>query len=403
MTPDKTRVLLGLSGGVGSGVAGALLKNQGYDVTAAFVDVLGPRAKAQVQPPPETAPGRKSRSSLDTEAPPPPIPPSRCAEPRARAHVEEVAKKLEIPLHVIDGVGLFEAEVLDGTIHGALTSKAYLACFNCWARVRWRLLKQKAMELGIPWVATAHFAQISKDEGTGMLRLFQAAERSSDESHLLAHSSVEDLGRMLLPLGGLTRAMVQRLAAEFGVQDAREAGGGEGFVPQMEPDCMERQSVALAPYLESKIPKSLRQPGVVKNMSGDPIGEHEGLHLIRIGERPNAELRGPEPEREAVIHVEARANLVTVGKASDLAAGEFLVERLTWIRPIDRLRLMNCKMRVGRTREEHSVELVLFENDMAHARLSTPTPAIRPGERVAIYEGEEVLGGGVIQRKGVPR
>lgn len=363
---EKKRVLVAMSGGVDSSVAAALLKNQGYDV-------IGVHMKLWDQ-------GTERFES-------------RCCSITDSSDARRVCEKLDIPYYVINSQEVFKSEVVDYFVHEYLQQRTPNPCVMCNHKIKFNYLFQKADELKCDYVATGHYAQVMVEPASGESRLNKAIDAQKDQSYFLFGMTQAALLRTLMPLGGLTKPMVRRLAQEFGFTDVAQ-----------KPDSQEICFVGNETYrdfIEKRTVSDVRPRGAVRTFDGVIVGEHQGLHRFTIGQKKGIPFHQHREENDYfVIGFDQSAHALVVGPESLLFKTELVADQLNWIRKSNPLHVLECKARIRSRHEESECSVTLFENHTAQVKFSTPQRAITPGQAIVFYDNEEVLGGGFIQQVG---
>ena len=194
-----------------------------------------------------------------------------------------------------------------------------------------------------------------------------------------------------MPLGGLTKPMVRRLAEEFGFTRVSQ-----------KPDSQEICFVGNDTYknfIEKRTDSSVRPRGVVRTFDGIVVGEHEGLHRYTIGQLKGIPIHNRREEQEyAVIGFDQSTRALVVGPESLLFKTELVADQVNWIRQVDALKVMHCRARIRSRHDEAECQVVLFDNQMVQVKFKEPQRAITPGQAIVFYENDEVLGGGFIHQ-----
>jgi tRNA-specific 2-thiouridylase len=362
----KKKVLVGMSGGIHSAVTAALLQSQGYEVVGVHLALnKGPSTKF----------------------------PARCLL-KSPTLARDACKKLGMPFHAVDLEGQFADQVEDDFVHQILRGEVPNPCVTCHCKVRIQALFEVADKLGCDRVATGHHAQVFEDtsqegDGPALCRLIKCIDLARDQSHLLFELDQKKLRRLLLPLGGLQRTMIERLVREFALPHSSW--------PSPERTCLSMAGDGRE-VVEERAPASLILRGLVKNPEGGVVGEHQGLHLFRVGQKPMINIVNKEHQNLLVTGFDPVSQTIFVGGIRQLQKKEVRVGRLHWIRPVDGLRGIRCAVRLGTNSETEVPGLVCeFENAAAHVEFDSPTPVLGIGQTLAFYENDELLGGAWIE------
>ncbi len=248
--------------------------------------------------------------------------------------------------------------------------------------------------MGCDWVATGHYAQVNVEPVSGICSLHKAADPQKDQTYFLFGLTQKALARTMLPLGGLTKMMVRRLAEQFGlVSVAQKADSQE--ICFIGADGYQK-------FIDERVPVNLRPSGSIRTMNGDLVGEHEGLHRYTIGQRKGLQLRVKDPDAYFVVGFDPKNSVLLVGPEKHLFNKELMASHMNWIRPMDLLRGIRCKARIRSRHEEALCRVTSFENDRIHVEFDEPQRAITPGQAIVFYNGDEMLGGAFIERVGGP-
>ncbi len=359
----KKRVAVGLSGGVDSSVAALLLKQEGYHVTAVHMKRIG-----------------TGGGGIDAKK----------DEEDARL----VAKKLEIPFVVVDFRSEYKEKVIKRFLEEfqqGLTPNPDIWCNEF---MKFGLFLDYALEkLGVEKIATGHYARIveSRHEGgsTAMqYELLAGIDKSKDQSYFLYRLTQHQLGHALFPLGELPKNKVRKLAKQAGLPTASKKDSvGVCFIGEMD----------MREYLRRHLDI---MPGLVKNMKGEIVGEHEGVQLYTIGQRHGFNLTKYQGIPMYVVDKDVKNNVLIVGRDSDSDVSRFQVSELHWILPENKRHIKSGQLRV---RIRHLGRLVPcsveeLDNGMLLCKLESPQRGVASGQHAVFYLGDVVLGGGVIVR-----
>lgn len=363
------RVLVGLSGRLeraDSFLVAALLRNQGHEVlgvhlrTAPTGDWAGFKSHCSVQP--------------DIEL------------------VQEACRKLDIPLQIVEAHDQFINEVVDYAIHETLLMRKPRACVPCNDRVRLPILFKKAEELRCEMIATGHHAQVSKDLSGGPARLLRSVNPGLDQSQDLFRLGQKELERLFLPLGSLSPGMLSKLGQELGLplRDVSKMSGADSECFLDDPKYFD--------FVESKTAPSLRSRGIIRGSEGGIMGEHHGLFRYQLGSGEGLSALQAAGDARVVVDYEPGSQALVLGKIEDVTTEDVLLVQVSWIRPIDGLRSKRCTMLTRSMGKPLECEIVTFESARAQIKFPKKYSGFIPGQPAVFYEGDEVLGGGFIDR-----
>ena len=356
----KPRVLVAMSGGVDSSLAAALLVEQGYDVIGATMQIWD-----------------KDVREDDAEN-------RGCCSLRAVDDARRVAEKIGIPYYVLNFRDMFKKTVIDYFIHEYGAGKTPNPCIACNRFVKFEGLLQKALALGAEYVATGHYARINYDEKLGKYTLSKGIDQTKDQSYALYHLNQDTLKHFLMPLGDYTKVRTRELAAEFGLSVANKPESQEiCFVPNDD----------YKSFLTEKSPNALKSGDIV-DMQGNILGKHQGLPLYTIGQRKGLGIATGKPLY--VVELNYEGNQVVVGSDQDVFGSELIATDLNFI-TIDTLEeamTVSAKIRYG-SREGIAIVTPLG-GGMVNVKFNEPQRAITPGQSVVFYDGDMVIGGGII-------
>ncbi|MGD0338332.1 MAG: tRNA 2-thiouridine(34) synthase MnmA [Bacteroidota bacterium] len=357
----RKKVVVAMSGGVDSSVAAALLIEAGYDI-------IGITLKTCQY---ENIYNRKT-----------------CCSPDHINDARTVASKLGFPHQVIDVSEKFEQLVIDYFVDEYLAGRTPNPCVVCNPGVKWSELIRKADELDAEFIATGHYARIRLDQTLNRYVLSKGKDESKDQSYALWGLDQKLLGRTLFPLAELTKHEVRALAAKFELFPATKDESFEiCFIPDDD----------YARFLREKV-KGLKErvdDGEVV-IDGKVVGRHEGYPFYTIGQRRGLGISSAAPLY--VISIDPQNNRIILGGEGELLHRGLMASHVNTIKyeKIREPKRLSGKIRykdpgsmaVVRTSENGSLE-VLFDE---------PKRAMTPGQSIVLYEGDDVVGGGIIDR-----
>ena len=357
---SKPTVLLGMSGGVDSSVAALLLTEQGYDVQGVTLQVWEP----------EDADAAVTKKWEERG----------CCKVGLARHV---AGRLGIPHEVVDTRETFRTNVVDDFIAGYLDGTTPNPCVRCNERVKFGRLYELAQARGIDFVATGHYARVLPvDDGVG---LFRGADAKKEQSYFLYRLPAAWLPHILFPVGHLEKTEVWARAEELDLPaDEMKESQEICFVTQGD----------YRTFLTAEAPQALR-PGPFLDPEGRTIGEHRGIAFYTPGQRKGLGIA--TGERLYVKEVNPETNAVVLGRAEDLSRQTCTVHDVNWLAGAlpETLDHVAIKYRYaspavpGRV-QQHATGTLSIE-------FQEPQQALSPGQSLVLYQGNRVLGGGIIQ------
>ncbi|PWH16284.1 MAG: tRNA 2-thiouridine(34) synthase MnmA [Anaerolineae bacterium] len=350
-------VVVGMSGGVDSSVAAALLKRQGYQVIGVMLNLW-----SEV--------GKESSN--------------RCCTPDAMRLAKKVAAKLDIPFYTLDVRERFYQQIVSYFVEGYQQGITPNPCIQCNRHIRWGALFEFALSLGADYFSTGHYARISQDE-QGIYHLLRAKDTNKDQSYVLHVLTQADLSRTLFPLAELTKPEVRQLASEFQLPVANRV--------ESQDLCFlsgEDYRTFLLRHMEKTA-----QPGAIIDTQGRLLGQHRGLAFYTIGQRKGLGINVGQPMY--VIKKDVTNNTLIVGSREETRQSHFTVARINWIRGIPTEKEFDCTVKVRYLSPFLNARVKLFEDNSCHVVLAQSYWDITPGQAAVFYQGDECLGGGMIQ------
>lgn len=373
--PDATALTaVAMSGGVDSSTVAALLQARGRPVVGLTMQLWNQRRLAGRPGMPETSRGR-------------------CCSLEDVQDARRVAERLGIPYYVVNYEEQFERDVVRNFVAQYRAGRTPVPCSRCNTHVKFDALVRTARQIGAARVATGHYARITADPGDpGRLQLRRAADGHKDQSYFLWGLNQEQLGRAEFPLGTMTKDEVRRHAAAAALPVAAKPESYEiCFVPGND----------YAAFLDAYAGEQGLEPGPageIATAAGAVLGRHEGVHHFTVGQRKGL---GVATGRALyVLNVDAASAQVTVGQEAELYHRRLSAEGANWIAgepPAGPLRVE------ARIRHRHAAAPAWAEarpDGGLHLEFDTPQRAITPGQAVALYQGDLVLGGAWIRAAG---
>src|SRR5438128_4388814 len=288
MNPNRQRVLLGMSGGVDSSVAGYLLREQGYDVIGVTMKVWPQDCISRAE--------------------------DKCCGPQAVADARVVAHSLGIPHYVVDEADQFERLVIDYFSSEYRAGRTPNPCVMCNEKVKFGNLWSKAAALGCDYIATGHYAIIEHHADRAILR--KGVDSRKDQSYFMFSLSQAQLRRALTPLGRMSKPAIREIARSLGLKVA---------------DKIDSQEICFVPgndykaFLRSHLGENEFHRGEIYDVDGNCIAEHDAIESFTIGQRTG--FPGGSPPPRYVADLDPEPDRATVGDADDLLRDQSEIER----------------------------------------------------------------------------
>jgi len=310
-----------------------------------------------------------------------------CCSAEAAAGARRVCQALGIPHDVLDLSRQFQECVVRTFVQEYARGRTPNPCLECNRQIKFRHLLERARALGFRWLATGHYARIRRAEQDGrtVYRLLRGADRRKDQSYVLYMLGQDELPHLLFPLGEMTKEEVRREAERRGLPSARRPESQEiCFIPD---DDYRR-------FLAERLAEPA-QPGPIRNLAGEVLGTHRGLPYYTIGQRKGLGLSG-QPHPLFVVAMDPADNALVVGPEQGLLHPALQAEGVTLVAggwPVEPLRV-EAKVRY----RTPAAPATLFPLERGSIRLEFDQAqrAITPGQGLAFYQGDELLGGGTI-------
>jgi len=352
---NKGRVVVAMSGGVDSSMTAVRLKEAGYEVIGATMQIW---------------PGETSGEDR----------PGGCCGLEAIEAATRVAHRLGIPHYVIDLRNIFAQKVIADFCQEYRRGRTPNPCVQCNKYIKFGALLQRARETGADFMATGHYARIEYTPDG--YRLLKAIDRSKDQSYFLYTLGQSELKQLLFPLGNQHKTEIKKEAARLGLPTRAESQD-ICFIPDND----------LGSFIASHIPL---EPGDIVDTEGNILGKHNGLARFTVGQRQGLGLASNE--RLYVLRLDAAGNRLIVGSREQLLGKSLLAGNLSWVSGIAPPEGAKISAKIRYQSPEAAAELY-FNNGTAEVRFQQPQSAITPGQSVVGYQGEVVLGGGTIIEK----
>jgi tRNA-specific 2-thiouridylase len=356
----RKRVVVAMSGGVDSSVAAALLVEQGYEVIGMMMRLWSE----------ETVAGRQF---------------NRCCTPDQMADARRIADKLGIPFYVLDTQDVFRGKIVEFFIEGHRNGVTPMPCMECNRHIRFDWLLNNALALDADYLATGHYARI-EPRTAGRFALLKGVDDAKDQSYVLSVMGQAQLSKVLFPVGGYPKPQVREIAARFGLPTASK-GDSQDLCFLGDGDYRR--------FLRVHAPEIMTAGPIVRR-DGSVIGEHGGLANYTIGQRKGLGVTAAEPLY--VIGLNPYRNALIVGTAEELGGRDLTASRVNWVAGAAPTAPFHAAVKIRYKAQPAPALITPLGDDRFHAQFDAPLRDITPGQGAVIYDGDEVLAGGVIEK-----
>ncbi|HLF78520.1 MAG TPA: tRNA 2-thiouridine(34) synthase MnmA [Dehalococcoidia bacterium] len=353
---SKKRVVVAMSGGVDSAVAAGLLVRQGYDVVGITMRLWTK----------DDALGRMHQKS--------------CCGIEDTDDARAVADILGFPHYTMNLEEEFGRKVVDYFVSEYERGRTPNPCLACNEHVKFRALLDRAIALDADYLATGHYARVRQNGGS--FELHRADDDAKDQSYVLYTLGQADLSRLLFPVGDYPKPDIRKLALEMGLPLYAKPDSAEiCFVPGND----------YRAFLADRI--DLRA-GEIVDRSGAVVGEHSGVAGYTIGQRKGL---GAFGGKRFVTSIDPELNVITIGDDEDLLSSRLWADKPSWVAGHPPSAEFEASVKV-RYKSPPAPAFIRVHDGLIEVELKQPLRAVTPGQAAVIYDGDRVLGGGIIAR-----
>ena len=379
----KTRVVAAMSGGVDSSVAAALLQNQGYEVIGITM-CFGLKESDKKRP--------------------------SCCGIEGIEDARRVAHKLGISHYVLNFDKALEEKVIKNFISEYLSGRTPNPCIRCNQYLKFGTLLAKARSLGAEYLATGHYSRIEFDKNKKIFRLKKAKDKFKDQSYFLYRITQKQMAQSLMPLGNLTKGRVRKIALDLGLSVADKPASQEiCFIPdddyreflqhRLTPPFLRgsrsnKEKAGLTRIFKTGIDTDIKS-GLILDTKGNILGKHKGIPFYTIGQREGLGIALGYPVY--VTKIDAENNTIIAGKKEEVLSYGLIAGDLSFThKAIKRAVALSVKIRYNH--KEVSSRIIPSGRNRVKAVFSKPQFAVTPGQSAVFYKGDEVVGGGIIEK-----
>jgi tRNA-uridine 2-sulfurtransferase len=359
-----TRVVVAMSGGVDSSVAAALMKQQGHEVIGVTM-TLSPNEESSAHK------GRGCCSVWDV------------------TDAEKVAWALDIPHYVFNLRDAFEKHVISDFVSEYEKGRTPNPCRRCNQHIKFDHLLDRAEALDAEAVVTGHYARVEKHPSEDRYMLLRGHDMAKDQSYVLASLTQAQLSKIIMPVGMYGKADIRKLAEDLKLGVAHKKESMDlCFIPDGD----------TAGFLNKRM-KTL-VPGPIKDVSGETLGEHQGLGAFTVGQRKGLGIATGKPRY--VLELKVADNTLVVGGADDLERVGMRVDELNWVDPSFASGLSTGQKASIQYRSTHRGApgrlIGSPDSEEIEVHFDEPQSALSPGQAAVFYRDDEVVGGGTISK-----
>lgn len=349
-----------MSGGVDSSVAAYLMKENGYSCVGVTMKLY-----------------ENEDAGIARE--------KTCCSLSDIEDAKQVAHLLEIPYYVVNFTAKFKKEIMERFVCAYEEGRTPNPCIDCNRYIKFDALFQRAKELNLDYIVTGHYARIMKDEDSGRYLLLKSVDETKDQSYVLYNMTQEELAHTKFPLGQLKKTSVRDLAKEQGFINAKKHDSQDiCFVPDGD----------YVAFMERYRGQTYKE-GNFLNLQGEVIGRHKGMVHYTIGQRKGLGISGKEPMY--VCQKSVKENTVTLGRKNDLMSRDVFAKEVNLISCEKINSPIKIQAKIRYSQEPQWATATQLDETHLKIVFDDPQRAVTAGQAVVLYDGEIVVGGGIIQ------
>ncbi|HDK7176436.1 TPA: tRNA 2-thiouridine(34) synthase MnmA [Clostridium botulinum] len=355
----KKKVLVGMSGGVDSSVAAYLLKEQGYEVIGVTMQIW-----------------QDDEEFIEKEG--------GCCSLSAVADARRVSNKIGIPFYVMNFKDAFKRNVIDYFVDEYMEGRTPNPCIACNKFIKFSSFLDKAMDMGIDYVATGHYAIIEKQKDRYIIR--KSEDDKKDQTYALYNLTQFQLERTLMPCGQYKKSQIREIAKDIGLRVHNKKDSEEiCFIPDNDH----------GRYIKNRFPNKVREGNFV-DKQGNVLGKHKGIVYYTIGQRKGLGIAFGKPMY--VVDINPFKNEVVLGSIEDLLNTELVAKDINYI-PFDTLKEpMEVEAKIRYSQIPSKAIITPIDDGRVRVNFHEKQRAITKGQSVVFYKDDLLIGGGIIEK-----
>ncbi|MBT5516511.1 tRNA 2-thiouridine(34) synthase MnmA [Candidatus Peregrinibacteria bacterium] len=366
MNSQKKKVLIGMSGGVDSSVAAALLIEKGYECIGIYMNLWADSVEVDLNE-------RKK------------FPQNKCCSIESLIFARSICQKLGMPFYSLNLEEKFKEQVVDNFLDEHRAGNTPNPCVRCNKTIKFGELFKKMEELGCDYLATGHYATLKEQDGK--VSLLRGVDDSKDQTYFLYNLNQEKLKKLIFPIGEYNKSEVKELAKKFDLKELENKKESQGvcFYPEK----------LYFPFLSRhlKAEQDFKQ-GKIQTKDGEEMGDHKGLPFYTIGQRKGIGVGGQE-NPVYVNKIDKIKNVIIVGNEDELYSDEVLLRDVNFLTGEEPSKSEVFDIKI-RTHGKLAKGSITKEGDHYKVKFEKAQRAIMAGQSLVLYRGKELLGGGIM-------